>query len=293
MHDFALPADCSRGRLKSVRPSKRDGQLVAATARPAPLRNQFRRCGSKLDDCSKAENMTRTLKIIVATRGSSDLSVPIQQTPAIDGRLNVNAFLESCLGTVKTELELVEYANSSEAVRELSNTSVNTTDQTVIRRWDTSPQLPSRVSEPSQIKVMRCPAQTKAAHAISVDVRVNGCLTTGPFSTRLKQAIPLKGGSCATVHSVNPWVFEWSLNASLVRLVTPSATELEDSFGFDGKHAEPDEACWLAESRWSERDSKFLRPDPPCTLFGQESVSNRWKVRSSDSLAVAIRDKLV
>lgn len=101
--------------------------------------------------------MTRTLKIIVATRGSSDLSVPIQQTPAIDGRLNVNAFLESCLGTVKTELELVEYANSSEAVRELSNTSVNTTDQTVIRRWDTSPQLPSRVSEHPQIKVMRCP----------------------------------------------------------------------------------------------------------------------------------------
>jgi len=32
-----------------------------------------------------------------------------------------NAFMESCFGTVKTELELVEYANSSEAVRELSN----------------------------------------------------------------------------------------------------------------------------------------------------------------------------
>jgi len=29
--------------------------------------------------------------------------------------------MESCFGTVKTELELVEYANSSEAVRELSN----------------------------------------------------------------------------------------------------------------------------------------------------------------------------
>src|SRR5690242_18691860 len=32
-----------------------------------------------------------------------------------------NAFMESCFGTVKTELELVEYVNSSEAVRELSN----------------------------------------------------------------------------------------------------------------------------------------------------------------------------
>jgi putative transposase len=31
-----------------------------------------------------------------------------------------NAFMESCFGTVKTELELVEYANSPEAVRELS-----------------------------------------------------------------------------------------------------------------------------------------------------------------------------
>lgn len=32
-----------------------------------------------------------------------------------------NAFMESCFGTLKTELELVEYANSSEALRELSN----------------------------------------------------------------------------------------------------------------------------------------------------------------------------
>ncbi len=32
-----------------------------------------------------------------------------------------NAFMESCFGTMKTELELVEYANSSEAVRELSH----------------------------------------------------------------------------------------------------------------------------------------------------------------------------
>lgn len=31
-----------------------------------------------------------------------------------------NAFMESCFGTVKTELELVEYANGPEAVRELS-----------------------------------------------------------------------------------------------------------------------------------------------------------------------------
>jgi len=32
-----------------------------------------------------------------------------------------NAFMESCFGTVKTELELVEYHNSSEALRELSS----------------------------------------------------------------------------------------------------------------------------------------------------------------------------
>lgn len=31
-----------------------------------------------------------------------------------------NAFMESCFGTVKTELELVEYSNSSEAIRELT-----------------------------------------------------------------------------------------------------------------------------------------------------------------------------
>ena len=32
-----------------------------------------------------------------------------------------NAFMESCFGTVKTELELVEYSNSSEAIRELTS----------------------------------------------------------------------------------------------------------------------------------------------------------------------------
>ncbi|MBW3543559.1 MAG: integrase core domain-containing protein, partial [Planctomycetes bacterium] len=32
-----------------------------------------------------------------------------------------NAFMESCFGTVKTELELIEYADSLEAVRELSS----------------------------------------------------------------------------------------------------------------------------------------------------------------------------
>jgi len=32
-----------------------------------------------------------------------------------------NAFMESCFGTVKTELELVEYGGSPEAVRELSS----------------------------------------------------------------------------------------------------------------------------------------------------------------------------
>ena len=32
-----------------------------------------------------------------------------------------NAFMESCLGTLKTELELDEYADAVEAVRELSS----------------------------------------------------------------------------------------------------------------------------------------------------------------------------
>ena len=32
-----------------------------------------------------------------------------------------NAFMESCFGTLKTELELSEYADSTEAVRELSS----------------------------------------------------------------------------------------------------------------------------------------------------------------------------
>jgi len=32
-----------------------------------------------------------------------------------------NAFLESCFGTVKTELELVEYASGWEAVREIGS----------------------------------------------------------------------------------------------------------------------------------------------------------------------------
>ena len=31
-----------------------------------------------------------------------------------------NAFIESCFGTLKTELELVEYSGDPEAVRELS-----------------------------------------------------------------------------------------------------------------------------------------------------------------------------
>ncbi len=31
-----------------------------------------------------------------------------------------NAFMESCFGTVKTELELVEYGGDPEAVREIS-----------------------------------------------------------------------------------------------------------------------------------------------------------------------------
>ncbi len=57
-----------------------------------------------------------------------------------------NAFMESCFGTVKTELELVEYGAAAEAVREISSTSGTTTPNVVIRRWDTSP---GRVREPT------------------------------------------------------------------------------------------------------------------------------------------------
>jgi transposase InsO family protein len=45
----------------------------------------------------------------------------MQQSMSAAGSCYDNAFLESCFGTVKTELELVEYANSPEAVRELSS----------------------------------------------------------------------------------------------------------------------------------------------------------------------------
>lgn len=44
----------------------------------------------------------------------------ISQSMSAAGSCYDNAFMESCFGTLKTELELVEYANSPEAVRELS-----------------------------------------------------------------------------------------------------------------------------------------------------------------------------
>ena len=44
----------------------------------------------------------------------------IRQSMSEAGSCYDNAFMESCYGTVKTELELVEYANGPEAVRELS-----------------------------------------------------------------------------------------------------------------------------------------------------------------------------
>lgn len=45
----------------------------------------------------------------------------IRQSMSAAGNCYDNAFMESCFGTVKTELELVEYANGPEAVRELSS----------------------------------------------------------------------------------------------------------------------------------------------------------------------------
>ena len=45
----------------------------------------------------------------------------IVQSMSAAGNCYDNAFMESCFGTVKTELELVEYANGSEAVRELTS----------------------------------------------------------------------------------------------------------------------------------------------------------------------------
>ncbi len=44
----------------------------------------------------------------------------ISQSMSEAGSCYDNAFMESCFGTMKTELELVEYANGPEAVRELS-----------------------------------------------------------------------------------------------------------------------------------------------------------------------------
>jgi transposase InsO family protein len=45
----------------------------------------------------------------------------IQQSMSAAGNCYDNAFMESCFGTIKTELELVEYRNSAEAIRELSS----------------------------------------------------------------------------------------------------------------------------------------------------------------------------
>jgi transposase InsO family protein len=45
----------------------------------------------------------------------------IQQSMSAAGNCYDNAFMESCFGTIKTELELVEYRSSTEALRELSS----------------------------------------------------------------------------------------------------------------------------------------------------------------------------
>ena len=45
----------------------------------------------------------------------------MRQSMSAAGNCYDNAFMESCFGTVKTELELVEYRNSAEALRELSS----------------------------------------------------------------------------------------------------------------------------------------------------------------------------
>ena len=45
----------------------------------------------------------------------------MRQSMSAAGNCYDNAFMESCFGTVKTELEMVEYRNSAEALRELSS----------------------------------------------------------------------------------------------------------------------------------------------------------------------------
>jgi len=45
----------------------------------------------------------------------------ISQSMSAAGNCYDNAFMESCFGTIKHELELVEYANSAEALRELTS----------------------------------------------------------------------------------------------------------------------------------------------------------------------------
>jgi len=45
----------------------------------------------------------------------------IQQSMSAAGNCYDNAFMESCFGSIKTELELVEYRSSAEALRELSS----------------------------------------------------------------------------------------------------------------------------------------------------------------------------
>jgi putative transposase len=45
----------------------------------------------------------------------------MRESMSAAGNCYDNAFMESCFGTAKTELELVDYANAFEAARELSS----------------------------------------------------------------------------------------------------------------------------------------------------------------------------
>ena len=72
-----------------------------------------------------------------------------------------NAFMESCFGTIKTELEMTEYENSRQARHDIAsylayyNTAADTPP------WTTSLPLLSRTNSPSQFKQLHCPKFAK------------------------------------------------------------------------------------------------------------------------------------
>ena len=68
-----------------------------------------------------------------------------------------NAFMESCFGTIKTELEMTEYENSSQARGDIAGYLAYYNTDAAIRRSATSAPPNSKPSNPRAIKRIDCP----------------------------------------------------------------------------------------------------------------------------------------